>query len=350
LDPAHGVVFGLEFGHRHLAVGIADLHGRLLDPPKYAPKDPDEDPRITLDRAAEWMKELLAARSGGEDDVVGVGMSLAHPIDVRHKGSVRALSMVDDRPWQRWQGLGDICQQLQQRLGWSEDSLGRFIADNDANLSAIAEQRWGAGKGRRHFVYIRWSDGIGAGLILDGRLYRGVGGIAGALGHTPIVDLPEPKKCPRCGLYGCLETVASRTRILEAAEIPDGEDATEQLVEKAAVEDSAAFRSLDRASFSLGRAIGTYLHALNPEALVIGGSVGSKVFDLVRNQGLERGLWRQAVPSALEDVNTGGIHKGRFVLQTALRGALAQVLWEHLPDFLAEKIESGASPLSPDPG
>ena len=80
------------------------------------------------------------------------------------------------------------------------------MVDNDANLGALAEAAFGAGRGARDLVYLKVASGIGAGLILNGRLYRGSGGLAGELGHV-LVD-PEGIVC-RCGNRGCLETVAA---------------------------------------------------------------------------------------------------------------------------------------------
>jgi predicted NBD/HSP70 family sugar kinase len=341
LDPSQGVALGVGFRHDELTVCISDLFGRPIGEPTQERTQLDEDPRTTLDRAAELIERRLAEAGRDSGDVVGVGISLAHPVDPRQDGLVRALSMTDDHGWQSWEGMGDVRQQLRQRLGWErphDPKLERFIADNDANLSAFAESRWGAARNRKHALYVFWGDGIGAGLILDGKVHRGVGGIAGAIGHMPLVDVPDAERCPRCGL-GCLETVAAAGAILSRAGEGNDPAAIERLLNEAVRdESSAAASSLDEAAFHLGRALGICLHVLNPEAIVIGGEIGYNAFDLVRNDGLERGLRRQAVPSALDDVNVGGIHKGRFATHTSVRGAVARVLWEFLPEFLSRRV------------
>jgi predicted NBD/HSP70 family sugar kinase len=345
LDPSQGVAFGVEFRLDQLSVYMADLYGQPIGDPKQESKGLEEDPRATLDRAAAMIDSCLADAGRGSEAVVGVGMSLAHPVDPRKVGAVRALSTSDDRGWQLWEGLGDVRQQLRQRLGWPElrePSLDRFIAENDANLSAFAESRWGAARDRQHALYVFWGDGIGSGLIVDGEVHRGVGGIAGAIGHMPLFDGPDAEKCPRCGLMGCLETVAAGKAILARAGIEDGPDAIDRLVAQATESrESPAGRALDEAAFHLGRALGICLHVLNPEAVVIGGSVGHRAFELVRNEGLERGLRKQAVPSARDDVNVGGIHRSRFAAHTAVRGATARVLWEFLPEYLDRRCGLG---------
>jgi predicted NBD/HSP70 family sugar kinase len=343
LDPSQGVTFGVEFRQTELTVCIADLHGRPLDEPWREGKRIDEDPRLTLDRAAALINEALAATGRHSDEVVGVGMSLAHPVDPRTTGAVRALSMSEDRGWRPWEGLGDVRQQLRQRLRWDESSgptLQAFIADNDANLSAIAEQHWGALRGKRNALYVFWGEGVGAGVIAGDKLQRGVGGIAGAIGHMPLLDGPDTLKCPRCGLTGCLETVVSASAILGRAGLEDQPEAINRLLEEAATDrGSTAFEALDEAAFHLGRALGICLHVLNPEAIVIGGSIGFTAFELFRNDGLERGLRRQAASSAREDVNSGGIHRGRFLAHTGIRGAIARTLWEFLPDYLERRSD-----------
>ncbi|HEY0392011.1 MAG TPA: ROK family protein [Solirubrobacterales bacterium] len=341
LDPSQGVAFGVEFRQTELTVCIADLHGRPLGEPWQEDKRIDDDPRLTLDRAAALINESLAAAGRRSDEVVGVGMSLAHPVDPRTTGAVRALSMSEDRGWRPWEGLGDVRQHLRQRLRWDESSapsLKAFIADNDANLSAIAERHWGALRGRHNALYVFWGEGVGAGVIAGGGLQRGAGGIAGAIGHMPLLEGPDTLKCPRCGLSGCLETMVSAGAILARSGLAEEPGAIDRLVDEAAADtSSAAFQALDEAAFHLGRALGICLHVLNPEAIVLGGSIGFAAFELFRNGGLERGLRRQAASSARDDVNSGGIHRGRFYAHTAVRGAIARTLWEFLPEYLERR-------------
>jgi predicted NBD/HSP70 family sugar kinase len=338
LDPAQGVAVGVEFRQDELTVCLADLFGRPIAEPKQVSKGLEEDPRLTLDRAAQLITQSLAEAKRGSEAVVGVGISLAHPVDPRESGAVRALSPGDDHGWRLWEGVGDVRQQLRQRLRWTGSeapSLERFVADNDANLSAYAEGRWGALRENRHALYVFWGDGIGSGVLVDGEVDHGVGGIAGAIGHMPVIEGTEAKHCPRCGLLGCLETVASGRAILSRVGLDVTPEGIERLVAEASKDRaSPAYRALDEGAFQLGRALGICLHLFNPEAIVIGGGFGFEVFELVRSEGLERGLRRQAVPSALDDLNIGGLHRGRFATHTGVRGAVARVLWEFLPDYL----------------
>jgi predicted NBD/HSP70 family sugar kinase len=342
LDPGQGVAIGVEIRQDELTVLLTDLVGEPLLPPKQEPKPLEEDPRDTLERAAGLIEDGLRETDRRSEDVVGVGLSLAHPVDPRQNGIVRALNTTEDRAWHLWEGMGDVRQQLRQRLRWSvaAPGLSGFIADNDANFSAFGETHWGSLRGVRHGLYLHWADGIGSGLIVGGEVDRGVGGVAGAIGHMSVSDGPDTERCPRCGLLGCLETVASGRAILSSLGREYSDEAIDSLVVDAADRDSEAGQALEAGAFQLGRVLGTCLHILNPEAIVIGGAFGNAVFDLVRNDGLEDGLRHQAVPAALDDVNVGGIHQSRFRTHSAVRGAVTRVLWELLPSFLGRKAES----------
>lgn len=341
LDPRQGVAIGVEIRQDELTVLLADLAGEPLIVPAQEAKPPEEDPRDTLERAATLIQDGLSETGHGGEDVVGVGLSLAHPVDPRQSGIVRALNTVEDHAWRPWEGMGDVRQQLRQRLGWLEGGPGleSFVADNDANLSAFGESHWGSLGGVKHGLYLHWADGIGSGLIVGGEVDRGAGGVAGAIGHMSVSDNPGAERCPRCGLSGCLEMVASGRAILASLGRSYDVEAIDALVADAADPDSAARRALGAGAFQLGRVLGTCLHVLNPEAIVIGGAFGNAVFDLVRNDGLEEGLRHQAVPAALDDVNLGGVHRSRFRAHTAVRGAVTRVLWELLPAYLGRKVE-----------
>jgi predicted NBD/HSP70 family sugar kinase len=341
LAPHEGLAVGVEVRQDEFTILLTDLVGAPLGEPCQETKALEEDPRTTLDRAAALIERCLNEAGRDSEEIVGLGLSLAHPVDPRHSGMVRALNMTEDRAWHLWEGLGDVRQQLRQRLRWSgprAPQLKDFIADNDANFSAFGESRWGALRGTQHALYLHWADGIGSGLIVRGEIDPGVGGVAGAIGHMSVSDGPAVR-CPRCGLSGCLETSASGRAILSSLGREYGSATVEELVAEAADRDSDAFASLQAGAFQLGRVLGTCLHVLNPEAIVIGGTFGHSVFDLVRNEGLEEGLRHQAVPSALDDVNVGGVHQSRFRDHTAVRGAITRVLWELLPGYLARKAD-----------
>ena len=196
--------------------------------------------------------------------------------------------------------------------GWDAVPLARLLADrlnrpvfleNDANAAAYGEWRHGAGVGLRHMIYLTVSTGIGAGLILNGQMYRGADGAAGELGHMTI-DLNGPPH--NCGMVGCLEVLASGTAIGRMAQeaVAAGRSAwlarfaaesgelTPHEVDRAAdAGDPAALDILDRAATALGIGLANYINIFNPEAIVVGGGVtriGARLltpaFDLARSR------------------------------------------------------------------
>jgi predicted NBD/HSP70 family sugar kinase len=172
-----------------------------------------------------------------------------------------------------WQG--------QSGLDLLQDQFGVPVhVDNDANLGALAEHWWGAGQGIEDFVYIKIGTGIGAGYIINGKIYRGARGFAGELGHLPIDSYGE--ECV-CGLKGCLVTLvgaaalANRTEAL-MEDYPDSilanKKPTLSAIEDAALNgDRLALRVVEEAAGHLGVALAGWFNLMNPELAVLGGGL-----------------------------------------------------------------------------
>jgi len=188
--------------------------------------------------------------------------------------------------------------------GWNDVSLQRIlgealalpvILENDANAVAYGEKSTGAGRGLNSLICITLGTGVGGGLILDGKIWRGAFGMAGEVGHMVIE--PEGNPCS-CGNRGCLETYASATGIVRMAKEAVGRgDAgwdvstltTEVLDEAARRGDKTAIRIFSEAGRSLGIGVASLLHILNPEAIIIGGGVVK--------------AWELFYPSMAEEIN-----------------------------------------------
>lgn len=175
---------------------------------------------------------------------------------------------------------------LMQRWG---DSLGApVLVGNDATLAALGEYHYGAGRGCRTLVYVTLSTGIGGGIVVDGHLFQGASGFAGEIGHTRVES--NGPECG-CGSRGCLEAVASgtgiarqaRTRIargeasLLAAEVSPT-DAIEavHVFDAAARQDRMAQDIVDKAARGLGVGLLNVLQLLDPDLIVLGGSVSQQ--------------------------------------------------------------------------
>lgn len=167
-------------------------------------------------------------------------------------------------------------------LGWHDLPLAQILSrrfgrpvmvDNDTNAAALAEFRFGAAQGHRNVVYVRAGTGIGAGLVLDGRLYRGEFGVVGELGHT-VLD-PDGAPCA-CGRQGCLETLASVPAVLARYQALRGEAEElgfKDLVARAYTGDDQARVVLREAGRWLGRALGNVANLLGPSAVLLAGSL-----------------------------------------------------------------------------
>jgi predicted NBD/HSP70 family sugar kinase len=192
LDPQANFVLAIHFDHPFVRVAIADADHHILAESTHA-LDTDTDAADALDTAARLAEELSAEVGVALSALVGAGVAVAGPVD-SETSTVAASGILPG-----WRDVS-IAEELSARLGGIH-----VLVDNDANLGALAETVLGAGRGARELAYVMVSSGVGCGLVLDGRLYRGAGATAGEMGHV-LVDEQGPM-C-RCGNRGCLETYA----------------------------------------------------------------------------------------------------------------------------------------------
>jgi predicted NBD/HSP70 family sugar kinase/biotin operon repressor len=302
---AAGVAIGVDFGKRHLRVAAADLSHAILAEAER-PVHAEEPAEAGLDAAVSLVEDVMAEAGVTAHQVVGVGLGLPGPIDIR-SGRVGSSSILPG-----WVGVR-AADELGTRLSLPVE------VDNDANLGALAELHWGAAAGRSNAVYLKVSTGIGAGLVLDGRLFHGSGGMAGEIGHA-IVDEQGPV-C-RCGKRGCLETLAGAPALAELLEPRLGRSiSTAELLSLATSGDSGARRVIADAGRHIGGVVATLCDLFNPELIVVGGELGRAgevLLDPMREQ-----VHRNAIPATARDVE---IITGVLGPRAELLGALALVL------------------------
>ncbi|MFB7241085.1 ROK family protein [Streptomyces populi] len=161
-------------------------------------------------------------------------------------------------------------------LDWHDTDLGELLptewpltVDNEANFGGLAEL-WLGDAAPRDFLHVSAEIGIGAAVLVDGRLLRGTRGFAGELGHVPV--RPEGPECP-CGGRGCLEQYAGEEAVLRAAGLEPGEDRVGLLSRRAADGDPDARRALHDAGTALGIALTGAVNLLDPETVVLGGAL-----------------------------------------------------------------------------
>lgn len=269
LNPDGGAVLGVHLGHDGVRVVLAALSGDVLGE-RQREIDVDHLPADSLAYVADTALELAAASGLGIGRVIGMGVAVSAPVHlVSH--ALRAPSMLRD-----WTDI-DIAGRLRERVGVP------VHVGNDANLGALAEWTFGVGRGADDLIYLMLSDGVGAGLILNGRPYEGAAGAAGELGHVAVV---EGGYVCRCGNRGCLETVAGTRALVGALAHSRGPDTTlADLVELAVAGDPGCLRVIADAGRTIGRALSGVCAVLDPKLVIIGGriaAVGPTLLDGVR--------------------------------------------------------------------
>lgn len=281
-----GYVVGVDCGHAHTTVAISDLAHQVLaehriDSPGLLPA------QERLSRAADVLAAVLAEAGVDRSQVVGAGLGLPAPID-QTTGRVGSPTILPG-----WVGLRPA------EVAESTLDLPVPIAvDNDANLGALAEWKWGAGVGTTNLVYLKVADGVGAGLIIDNRLYSGASGTAGEIGHTTVDEFGEV--C-RCGNRGCLETFISGQRLIALLANTHGADLTlTDIIRQAEGGDRACTRVLEDAGRQIGRALADVVSVLNPEMIVLGGELAQATPLMVPV--IRQFVQRCGVPSAAESL------------------------------------------------
>src|SRR5487761_227559 len=250
-------VVGIDFGHSHVGVAVADIGHNVLAE-RRCDLDVSHDAETALDTAARMVDEVLAEARVERKSVIGAGIGIPGPVD-RAQGTVGSATILPG-----WIGLR-IGSAMQDRLAMPVE------IENDANLGALAELTWGAGRECSNFAYVKVSTGIGAGLVIGGKLLRGATGTAGEIGHT---TLDEAGALCYCGNRGCLETVASGPAIIQLVGPLNGEVPTlARIVELAITGELRCHRAIADAGHEIGVAIAGLCNLINPERVIVGGLV-----------------------------------------------------------------------------
>ena len=322
LDPSAGAAVGVDFDHDRVGVAVSDLSRDVLAE-TWAPWDVDHDCTGALDLAADKIEAVVTEAKIDRESLLGAGVALAGPINRERRGLHHSAVLPD------WAGV-DAADELEQRLGVP------IYVDNDANCGALAEVTLGAGRNARFAAYVSISSGIGAGIVVDGRPYRGHAGTAGEIGHV-VVD-PQGPIC-RCGNRGCLETLASSQALVDLVQPSrDGEIGVQDVVELARQGDPGCRRAIADAGRVVGGAIAGLVNLLSPEMVVIGGDLG-EAGELLLGPLREAAL-RDALPAAASELR---IVAGELGERANLLGALALVLMQSEHEVAARVAGSAAA-------
>ena len=298
-------VVGIDFGHSHVGVAVGDVGHNVLAE-RRCDLDVSHDARAALDAATRMTDEVLAEAHVERKSVIGAGIGIPGPVD-RARGRVDSATILPG-----WTDLR-IASEMRDRLAMPVE------IENDANLGALAELTWGAGRECSNFAYIKVATGIGAGLVIDGRLLRGASGTAGEIGHT---TLDESGALCYCGNRGCLETVASGPAIIELVGLINGEVPTlSRIVELAVAGDLRCHRAIADAGHEIGVAIAGLCNLINPERVIVGGLL-SRTGEVLLHP-MRESIRRHAVQAAAETLD---VRPAVFVERAELLGSLALAL------------------------
>ncbi|QIM15639.1 ROK family protein [Leucobacter insecticola] len=250
-----GVVAGVDVGHSHLEVSVADLGGTILRS-RFIALSPDTDYRKALALANSLVDETLSGAGRAREELRAVGLAVPAPI-----GSDGTLDSGLSLPG--WVGV-DVRREAEAVF------LCPTLVDNDANLGALAEWTFGAARGHNDVLYIKLGTGVGGGFVLDGRVYRGNFGIAGELGHLTI---DEYGPLCRCGNRGCLEAYVGGASLLrQYAQVGEAVSVA-SLVASAVGGDGSARRLIEDAGRHLGKAVSVVVNLLGLSIVVVGGEL-----------------------------------------------------------------------------
>jgi glucokinase len=265
---------GVDLGGTTVKAGIVSSGGEIINQLKMA-TDADKGPDIVTRQIVRAIKEIQSREK--DKEIAGIGV--ASPGMVELDGNV-VEAPPNFKDWDAYPLRDAVMKGLANDLP--------LVIENDANAAALAELKFGAGKGENNFLFVIWGTGVGGGIILDGKIYHGPHGGAGEFGHSSI-DHDGPV-C-NCGNIGCIESYIGQ-RYLSARASEYLEDKHDSLVWKlvhgdpskiepkilydAAVQnDEAAADILAGAGALLGVAISSFMNTMNFDLAVVGGGVSA---------------------------------------------------------------------------
>jgi glucokinase len=250
---------GVDVGGTKIRAAVASRDGSLGKPLERHTDVSSEEALLAM------LDDVVEELRAGDQKVGALGFGLPSRIDQRRGRAVASVNIpLTDV---------DFRDRMRERHGLP---VG---IDNDANAAAIAEWRAGAAQGARDVVMLTIGTGVGGGLILDGRPYRGATGSGAELGHI-VLELDGPP-C-RCGGRGHLESFAAGPAADNAAvELYGPGSGARELVRHAKAGDEKAIAALARIGRYLGAGLATFVNVFEPELIVIGGGFGEAVGDLV---------------------------------------------------------------------
>lgn len=279
------IACGIDIGGTKLAIGLVRTDGSLMDRETVRGHGDKEECRVIEDMAC-IVQNLLQRNSLQERDLLGIGV--VYPGHIRSKEGITIRSS----NLQRFRNF-PLREEVQKHFSVP------VITDNDANAMAYAELKFGAGAGYSSMIFVTVSSGIGAGIIINNRIYRGMTGTAGEFGHM-IVNPHGDIRCG-CGNYGCLMTytcghalgkvfkkhlIEGKPTKLEIDENTPAREITGETLKKGLdMKDALTMEVIDQCALYMGIGLYNIFQIFNPPLIVLGGglmNLGDYLFDQIK--------------------------------------------------------------------
>ncbi len=264
------IYVGVDVGGMSIKIGLVDSEGKIIISKSFATEQ-EKGFKSMFARTADKIKELISEADFSLLDLGGIGIGIPGTVDSKKGMIVSAVN------------IGCKNENLVEEM--SQYFNVPIAVGNDANMAALGEQRFGAGKGHENVVMITLGTGIGGGIIIEGKLYEGNGGAGGEVGHQ-IIEI-DGEEC-NCGRLGCWEKYASATGLINQTKHAMAENANSLMhkivAEQGEVNGKTAFLAKDAGDEAGAKVVEQYLHylsegllnlgyVLHPEMFIIGGGI-----------------------------------------------------------------------------
>ena len=261
LNDKSWFVFGVDIGASHVTTLLMSLSGAVVATRRER-VDSRLKPQEALDAVCEQARDIMAASSLTSAEILGMGVAVPAPVVPDSGGAICEETMAAWRDIRVEQVLGERLQ-LQ------------CLVDNDANLGALAEHWWGVGRHVKNMLFLKVATGVGCGMIVDGALHRGRGGFVGELGHMRLQTQEGGKLLSLNELVGRIPLIERYKSLCSPDDMPANLilNSNQTLISKAQAGDPVAKQVIEESGHWLGIAVSNIIHLLNPELIVIGGSL-----------------------------------------------------------------------------
>ena len=323
-----GYIIGINMGATSVDIGIADFQANIRH--RYSTElDVRDGPEAVLNRVIDITQNMIAECGIKPDEVISIGVGVPGPVDFL-QGVLIAPPIMPG--WEQY----PIRQKFYQTY-----PKATVVVDNDVNVMAMGELRYGTGQESDEFIFVKVGTGIGCGIVADRKIYRGATGSAGDIGH---IQADSNGPICHCGNIGCVEAMASGSAIArQAQELVDAGESpilakylqqgvkqlTAEHVGTAAHEgDKAAMEVIMTSGTLIGQVLAGVVNFFNPSQVIIGGGVskiGTQFLSTIR-----RGILSRSLPLSTQHLR---VDYSRIGENAGVAGAIALAL-EHV--FVSE--------------